>query len=219
MRQRQHMETSSRSKPLGSTSLLRTAAARVLAFGSEANEPPSTAPHRYIYVIGPTVGLQKVGIATDPKQRLATLQTAVPFDLHLHLAVAVPFHEAHAIERRAHRLLARSCVRNEWFETTPQEAIEAVKSATAPRQPAKAAAQPTPAEWRINRAERKPIAPPSVDPLIAYGRQFRPEAAFHKSVSPAPLPLFEFAQRASEKQDEQVLVDRVLGALLKRMGA
>ena len=174
-------------------------------------------PHRYVYVIGPNQGLQKVGIATDPKQRLATLQTAVPFDLHLHLAAAVPFHEAHAIERRAHRLLARSCVRNEWFEATPAEAIAAVQSATAPRETAKPVAQPTPAEWRINRAERRPVTPPPVDPLIAYGRQFRPDAAFHKP--PAPLPLFDYAQRASAERDEQVLVDKVVGVLLKRMGA
>ncbi len=40
---------------------------------------------RFIYVIGPAIGLQKVGLATDPKARLATLQTACPFDLFLHL--------------------------------------------------------------------------------------------------------------------------------------
>ena len=97
-------------------------------------------PHRHIYVIGPPVGLQKVGIATDPRQRLATLQTACPFDLFLHLAVAVPFGDAHAIERQAHRLLARSCVRNEWFEATREEAIQAVQSVVAPQRPAKATA-------------------------------------------------------------------------------
>ena len=181
-----------------------------------SRRPPP--PHRYVYVIGPTQGLQKVGIATDPKQRLATLQTAVPFDLHLHLAVAVPFHEAHAIERGAHRLLARSCVRNEWFETSPADAIAAVNSATAPREAAKPIAQPTPAEWRISRPDRRPATPPSVDPLIAFGRQFRPKAAFHQPMAPAPLPLFEFAHRAATERDEQVLVDKVVGALLKRMG-
>jgi hypothetical protein len=29
---------------------------------------------------------------------------------------------------------------------------------------------------------------PRVAPLVAYGRQFRPDAAFHKPVEPAPLP-------------------------------
>lgn len=175
-------------------------------------------PHRHIYVIGPPVGLQKVGIATDPRQRLATLQTACPFDLFLHLAVAVPFEDAHAIERRAHRLLARSCVRNEWFEATREEAIQAVQSAVSPRSPARSIPQPTPAEWRISRAERRPVSPPSLDPLIACGRQFRPEAAFHKPPTPTPLPLFEFAHRASAERDEQAIVDRVVGVLLKRMG-
>ncbi len=172
-------------------------------------------PHRHIYVIGPLIGLQKVGIATDPRQRLATLQTACPFDLFLHLAVAVPFEEAHAIERRAHRLLARSCIRNEWFEATREEAIQAVQSAATLRSPTKPVTHPTPAEWRINRAERRPTNPPPLDPLIAYGRQFRPQAAFHKPVIPAPLPLFEFRRQAPI--DDQAAVDQAMEALLNRM--
>jgi hypothetical protein len=181
-----------------------------------SRRPPP--PHRYIYVIGPLVGLQKVGIATDPKQRLATLQTAVPFDLHLHLAIAVPFHEAQAIERRAHRLLAKACVRNEWFETTPKEAMAALQTAAAPRTVSgKALAQATPAEWRISRAERRLVAPPDLAPLVTYGRQFRPEAAFHKPTLPAPLPLFDYAPRPRDGVDEQIIVDRVLGVLIKRM--
>ena len=148
-----------------------------------------TPTHRHVYVIGPPVGLQKVGIAPDPKQRLATLQTACSFDLFLHLATAVPFDQAHAIERRAHRILSRSCVRNEWFETTPAEAIKAVQAALAPRP----SAGPTPAEWKASRLER-PGKAPAVAPLLAAGRRFRPGASFHKPV--APLPLFEFAQQA-----------------------
>jgi hypothetical protein len=37
-------------------------------------------------------------------------------------------------------------------------------------------------------------------------------------VSPAHLPLFEFAHRAAAQRNEQVLVDKVVGVLLKRMG-
>ena len=170
-----------------------------------------TPSHRFVYVIGPPVGLQKVGIATDPKQRLATLQTACPFDLFLHLAFAVPFGDAHAIERRAHRILARSCVRNEWFETTAKEAIDAVQTAAAPRPAIK---QKPPAEWRITRGERTASKPPDVGPLLAYGRQFRPEAPFHKP--PVPLPLFEFARSA--EADGQSMVDQAMAALVKRMG-
>lgn len=138
--------------------------------------------HRFIYVIGPAVGLQKVGIATDPRMRLATLQTACPFDLTLHVAIPIPFGEAHAIERRAHRALARSCVRNEWFEATPAEAINAVRAAVAPAiQPA----QPTPAEWRISRAHR-------ANPLIAETSDRR--RAMPAAAGARPLPLFEFQQ-------------------------
>ena len=164
----------------------------------------SPPPNRYVYVIGPLVGLQKVGLATDPKQRLATLQTACPFDLFLHLSVAVPFEEAHAIERRAHRLLARSCVRNEWFETTPAEAMAAVKSADAPREAAKLVAQQTPAEWHIQRARA-----PSVVRTVLKEVAVQPPAG--------SLPLFDYVP-PTPKVDEQALVNRVLDALLKRIG-
>jgi hypothetical protein len=87
---------------------------------------------RFIYVIGPQQGLQKVGLGTDPQLRLAALQTGSPFDLQIHVGVQVPFAEAHTIERRAHRLLARSRVPREWFQTSPCEAIGAVHLAAAP---------------------------------------------------------------------------------------
>ncbi len=171
-----------------------------------SRRPPP--PNRFVYVIGPPVGLQKVGIATDPKQRLATLQTACPFDLFLHLAVAVPFGEAHVIERAAHRLLARSCVRNEWFEATAAEAIQAVQTAVAGR--TARVGQPAPAEWQVTRLGRAP----DVTPLLVAGRQVRPEAAFHKAAVPAPLPLFEFARPVV---DEQAMVDRALDVLVRRL--
>ena len=152
---------------------------------------------RFIYVIGPEQGLQKVGLATDPRSRLATLQTASPFDLLLHASVAVPFGHAHAIERQAHRLLVRSCVRNEWFETTPGDAIAAVHAAATPwiRKGAPASVPvnpPAPIEWRISRADRKPVTPPDLAPLMEFGRQVRPAAAFHKAPAPAALPLFDY---------------------------
>ena len=171
-----------------------------------SRRPPP--PNRFVYVIGPPVGLQKVGIATDPKQRLATLQTACPFDLFLHLAVAVPFGEAHAIERAAHRLLARSCVRNEWFEATTAQAIAAVQTAVAGRVARED--QTAPAEWRITRGGRAP----DVAPLLAAGRQVRPRAAFHRGMEPAPLPLFEFKRPIV---DEQALVDQALAVLIRQL--
>ena len=157
--------------------------------------PPA---NRYVYVIGPPVGIQKVGIATDPKRCLATLQTACPFDLFMHLTVAVPFAEVRVIERQAQRLLARSCVRNEWFETTAKEAITAVQKAVAGR-PAKSASN-APVEWLGWQVKRVS----EVGLLLVAGRQFRPEAAFHAPVAPAPLPLFDFVKAAKAK--DQALV-------------
>jgi hypothetical protein len=86
-------------------------------------------PLRFVYVIGPASGHQKVGLATDPRSRLATLQTACPFTLVIHAAVPVPFVEAHEVERRAHRALSQCKVLNEWFDTTPEAAVAAVRAA------------------------------------------------------------------------------------------
>ncbi len=90
---------------------------------------------------GPRRGCKRSALATDPRVRLATLQTAVPFNLVLHAAVRVPFAQAHAVERRAHKLLADVCARNEWFHATPAEAIAAVEEAANPP-------KPVPPEWR-----------------------------------------------------------------------
>jgi hypothetical protein len=87
---------------------------------------------RYVYVIGPVSGLQKIGMATDPRARLATLQTASPLDLMIHVAIAVPFGDAPDVEHQAHRLLGKMCVRNEWFEATPAEALFAIYTAALP---------------------------------------------------------------------------------------
>ncbi|WP_459677882.1 GIY-YIG nuclease family protein [Acidisoma sp. 7E03] len=83
-------------------------------------------------MIGPEKGLQKVGMATDPRVRLATLQTASPQDLMIHAAIGVPFGAAPEVESQAHRLLGRMQVRNEWFAITPAEAVFAVYTAALP---------------------------------------------------------------------------------------
>ena len=93
---------------------------------SQRRLPP---PCRYVYVIGPEVGLQKIGIATDPRARLGALQTASPFKLILHASIAVPFGAAHAVERRAHHRLRAARASGEWFSVPAARAIEAVKIA------------------------------------------------------------------------------------------
>lgn len=96
-------------------------------------------------------------MATDPRARMAALQTAVPFDLVLHLALRVAFCDAHTIERRAHRALANVCARSEWFHATPAEAIAAVRAAATMHKPA-------PMEWRAGAVLAGAL------PLFAYRR-------------------------------------------------
>ena len=55
----------------------------------------------------------------------------------------------------------------------------------------------------------------SVHPLLAAGHQIRLDASFHKPVSPAPLPLFEFVRPALV--GEQAVADRALEALLNKV--
>ena len=105
------------------------AARRGIYAKAAKTEGAMKAPQRFIYVIGPLEGAQKVGLTTDPKARLATLQTGCPQELVIHVAVRVPFGEAHAVERRAHRLLEQSKVKNEWFDITPEGGIAAVLAA------------------------------------------------------------------------------------------
>lgn len=107
------------------------------------------------------------------------MQTACPFDLVLHVAVPVPFAEAHAVERRAHRALAPRCARNDWFSVTPAEAVAAVREAAdpSPVQPV-----PPPAEWR-------PRPLPDLERLPLFGLRPAPAGG---SVQAAPRrPLLE----------------------------
>ena len=101
-------------------------------------------PCRYIYVIGPETGLQKVGIATDPRTRLAALQTASPVRLVLHASIPVPFGAAHDVERRAHDRLREARASGEWFDVAAAAAIEAVRGASSslPSMPAEFGALP-----------------------------------------------------------------------------
>ena len=94
----------------------------MLAFGSgsAASDPPPHPPHRHVYVIGPLIGLQKVGLAMDPKARLATLQTACPFDLFCTSRLPSRSARRTRLSAGAHRLLARSCVRTEWLGSPKQ---------------------------------------------------------------------------------------------------
>jgi hypothetical protein len=141
---------------------------------------------RYVYVIGPTRGLQKIGMATDPQTRLAALQTASPVDLLIHAAIAVPFGAAPDVEHQAHRLLGRMCVRNEWFEATPAEALFAVYTAALPwMEKLTTLRRLEPEIMRLPVAGPAPRAPSSLVAAAALDPLRRQDA------SPMdPLPLF-----------------------------
>lgn len=82
----------------------------------------------YVYVIAENdEGPCKVGIASNPKQRLCMLQIGNP--RLLTLRHAEPVADAGLVERIAHDLLRKSAIRGEWFVTDAVTAIDAIKQA------------------------------------------------------------------------------------------
>lgn len=83
----------------------------------------------YVYVIGAPDGPQKVGVAADVNSRRAMLQTGNPVGLVVAHKVEVSRQDAFFVERYAHDLLSGDRVRGEWFDVSPEEAIDAVNAA------------------------------------------------------------------------------------------
>lgn len=73
-----------------------------------------------IYAMGCS-GHIKFGISNSPKQRLSTLQVAVPFEVKL-LSQSAPMERDHALslERVIHGSLAQYHARGEWFRSAPK---------------------------------------------------------------------------------------------------
>lgn len=71
----------------------------------------------YVYLIGPVhgAGPWKVGMSTDVRKRLATLQTGSPEPLRVYWAVP----GGRALETRLHRTLAPWRKHGEWFDLGP----------------------------------------------------------------------------------------------------
>ena len=68
----------------------------------------------------------KIGLAKDPKRRLAAANTWSPTE-RFGLCGAVHFTDAPAAERIAHRLLAEHRTRGEWFRIPPIEALNTLR--------------------------------------------------------------------------------------------
>ena len=146
---------------------------------------PPRPPVRYVYVIGPAAGLQKIGMATNPRARLAQLQTGNPHDLVLHASIPVPFDLAPAVERRAHRSLIRHCVRSEWFDVAPDAAVAALQAAVSAVVRAPLPVVPA-RSWRLARPLRATWCPPDLGPL---------RRAVEGAADRAAGPLFSYRSR------------------------
>ncbi len=78
----------------------------------------------FLYVIyHPDYPFQaKIGLAVDPKRRLAAANTWSPTS-RFRLSGAVHFTDAPKVERVAHKLLSDRRSRGEWFKLRPKEAL------------------------------------------------------------------------------------------------
>ena len=81
---------------------------------------------KYLYVIGPKEGPQKIGITGDVKQRLHTLQTGFPETLFVHHYEEIEAKSVRKLEKKVHTELNHKRAKGEWFNITVEEAIEFV---------------------------------------------------------------------------------------------
>jgi Meiotically up-regulated gene 113 len=83
----------------------------------------------FVYVIATQLGddpIQpcKIGFASNPKKRLAGLQTASPYRLSLYATVGpLSRKEALIVEERFHKARSRYRMAGEWFEIEPDLAL------------------------------------------------------------------------------------------------
>lgn len=78
-----------------------------------------------VYVIERPDGHVKVGVTCNPRQRIKDLQTGSSLPLTYRCCLGVSG-DAYAVETEAHRLLDRYHLRGDWFEVSPQAAMDAV---------------------------------------------------------------------------------------------
>jgi hypothetical protein len=78
-----------------------------------------------VYVIGPDSGPFKVGISSDPKQRLDSLQTGNHVRLSIHFEMDED--DAAGLEKRFHAYFAEKRLGGEWFEMPLPEITEALR--------------------------------------------------------------------------------------------
>jgi hypothetical protein len=85
----------------------------------------------FLYVVTAGDSFQKIGIANDPGQRLATLQSGCPLSLKLRYVSGIRFSRttARELERIAHLALSERRLRGEWFGVDPETAAKVTDGA------------------------------------------------------------------------------------------
>lgn len=72
-------------------------------------------------------GVFKIGITSDIKSRLNTIQTSNPNPVNLVYTIAVPFMRSHKeVEKALHTIFESNYVRGEWYKITQQD-IDRIK--------------------------------------------------------------------------------------------
>lgn len=83
----------------------------------------------FVYVIAPeNHGPAKIGVADNPKARLASLQTGSPVKLRLIDAIPLPSRRgAHQIESLMHSIYEGCRLHGEWFDTNPEDCARFIR--------------------------------------------------------------------------------------------
>jgi T5orf172 domain len=88
-------------------------------------------PSAFVYVIRKSIsGHVKVGIGSDPRERLRDLQTGSSELLELVYACAVKSNDANRVEKTAHDIMRQKQLVGEWFDYTPEIAVAAIAAAS-----------------------------------------------------------------------------------------
>jgi DNA-binding XRE family transcriptional regulator len=82
-----------------------------------------------VYVIKSDAGPIKIGISSNPENRLKSLQGSSPYTLTIYFVKAVNGGVAESIERQAHDSLAKNRLRGEWFNVAADDAVYVVNMA------------------------------------------------------------------------------------------
>jgi hypothetical protein len=92
------------------------------------DDQPKPGCQRVLYMIGPSDGPKKIGIASDPASRLQNLQIGCWLELRLWWSVPLPPGLDMDFEARVHRVLKLHHIRGEWFNVEPANTLVLVES-------------------------------------------------------------------------------------------